>query len=151
MIYWRETAGSVTKRILETLASNVASDYYITLLCMGFFTKHVISHVLMRKNLKGKLLLFEVGLRDYMDYTPKPRILKCTSNVLNDVLLKVLNEYGLSVKRYTCEFCDRPVVTVCYHCNKLLCHQHMIICPVYNRTFCSPETGSECFKLHKCR
>ena len=150
VIYWRETAGPTTIRAFQPIVEGVRCNYYIVL-CMGFFTKHVISYVLTCNRYKGKTLLFEVGLKDYMDTIPKPKILRSNNKSLNDILLIVARSYGLEPSKYTCEYCEKPLVTACQMCGRLLCHNHFIICPICKLTLCSPETGSECFYKHRCR
>ena len=149
LIYWRDVTGPVTKRMIDTAVGDEDYDGY-ALMFMGFLTKQTIAKLIKDSKFKGKTIVFEAGLKDYMDTKLKPKILKIGKRGLFDVLMQTLSEFGLKASRHKCDYCERPLVTVCNVCGKFLCHTHMIICPICRQTFCHPDTGMNCFSKHKC-
>lgn len=150
VVDWRETAGPVTARLLRSWLKSLHARK-CALLTMGFYTRRAITELLADKRYRGNVLLFEVGVVDYLGARPRPRMLPSECEKLSEIVVMASREHGLEPQVYSCDYCSRPAKVACASCHSLLCSEHAVECSRCGDTLCHPGTKKSCYERHKCQ
>lgn len=147
-----ELTGPVSERRLELWLNNMPQFSQIVLITMGFFTQDAYKAVLGNQRRRERIILISLGLRDYMDMEPQPKVLNVSkAKELYSALEDVLGRYGIRPSPVTCSRCRDKAIAFCETCSKLLCKRHLISCPLCRVILCHPDTASNCFSQHRCQ
>jgi hypothetical protein len=145
----RETTGPVGERLLATWLSDIGEARAV-LVAMGFFTKRALAKVVLDQDLRRRVALFWVGLKDWSDEVFKPFKLQLgPATPVSEAVEEALAARGVVPKPAPCEYCTLKAISACSECYALLCKEHFMPCALCRAPLCHPSAG-RCFFSHKC-